>query len=120
MKRLTFVLSMLLFVCSSFADVQHAWEEIVLQTRSLDPTDAAKPIRKSPAKAPSVRIEERSLLFLSSIQEGEVLVRNEEGEVVFVAVIGDGWQRIALPSYLSGTFLIEIIQGQYCYWGYVN
>ncbi len=121
MKRLTLVFSLLLLVCYSFADMQHVTcEEIILQTRSLDTTDAAKPIRKSPVKAPSVGIEEHSLIFLSSIQEGEVLLYNEDGEVVFATIIGGGCQRITLPSYLTGTYIIEIFQGQHCYWGYVN
>lgn len=121
MKKLTLVFSLLLLVCYSFADMQHVTcEEIILQPRSLDPTDAAKPIRKSPVKAPSVGIEDCSLIFLSSIQEGEVLIYNEDGEVEFATIIGGGCQRIALPPYLTGTYIIEIFQGQHCYWGYVN
>lgn len=121
MKRLTLVFSLLLLFCYTFADMQHiTCEEIILQTRSLDPTDAAKPIRKSPVKAPSVGIEDHSLIFLSSIQEGEVKMYNEDGEVEFATLIGGGCQRIALPSYLTGTFIVEIFQGQYCYWGYIN
>lgn len=120
MKRLTLVFSLLLLVCHSFADVQHVTcEEIILQKRSLDPTDAAKPIRKSPVKVPSVWIEGHFLIFSSSIPDGSFQLYNEEGELEFSAII-DGSQRIELPSHLSGTFVIELFIGQCCYWGYIN
>lgn len=32
----------------------------------------------------------------------------------------DGSATLALPSYLSGNYEIQIIRGNYLFWGYIN
>lgn len=122
MKRITILLSMLLFVSISFAETQQfsSFETIILHVRITDPTNGHEPYRLSPVRIPSVSIEGHSLLFTTSCDNCVLAIINEDGDTEYMATIPEGTTSLTLPSHLSGEYCIQIIRGRFCFWGYID
>ena len=124
MKKL--LLSIVLLLASSFSDViaQNSGEyngvEIILHTSIIDPTKDNGPIRRSPIHVPSISIDDHTLFFNSSCDGCTLRLYNEEGDLVVNLIIPDNSSTISLPSFLTGEYEIQIIRGNYCFYGYIK
>ena len=124
MKKI--ILSVLLFLASSYSDVmaqvtgEDIGEEIVLQVGIIDPTEQNDPIKRSPIRIPSVRIEDHTLYFITSCDGCRLRLFNEDGELQYVITIPENSESIELPSYLTGEYEIQFIRGRYCFYGYIT
>lgn len=96
-----------------------SYEDIFFQVKKYDPTENAKPIKKEPAEIPSVSLSNHTLYFASCCDGCILSITNDKGTGVFRETIPNGTTLLSLPADLSGECIIEIIQGQFCFWGYI-
>ena len=122
-KKLFFVLGLILMVSlQGVAQTQSGQnpEVVVLQVKTENPAQAAGPIRRSPAMAPSVSLEDHTLYFNTPCDGCTLQLINEDGDVEVDVVIPEGTTTLTLPFYLEGEFLIQIIRGRYCFYGFIE
>ena len=80
----------------------------------VDPTN--KPIpHKSPILIPEVDLEGFTLTFFDSCVGCTLRIVNTEDEVEYTTVITS--DTLVLPSTLEGQYEIQIIQGEWCFYG---
>ena len=93
---------------------------INLEVRIDDPEVDQDGHPRSPILVPYVGINGYSLIFFTPCDGCVLRLSDENDNVVYTTVIPTGSTTLVLPSYLSGEYKIEIIQGIYCFWGYVE
>ena len=69
---------------------------------------------------PQLGINGYTLYFYTPCDGCVLRLSDENDNVVYSTVIPTGSTSLVLPSYLSGDYKIEIIQGIYCFWGYIE
>lgn len=116
MKR--FVFALVLVLASSLSGVM-AQDEIDLEVGIFDPTGSHEPYEKGPVLVPSVSIEDYTLYFITPCDGCTLRLLDENDVVVYSTVIPTGTTSLVLPSYLSGEYEIQIVQGFYYFWGYI-
>ena len=119
MKRI--ILCLMLGLVSSFSGVmaQEVGDEIDLEVDIFDPTGGHEPPQKGPILVPSVSLDGHTLYFATSCDGCTLRLLDENDAVVYSIVIPTGTTSLVLPSYLSGEYEIQIIQGFYYFWGYI-
>ena len=124
MKKI--ILSVLLFLASSYSDVMaqvagnDIGEGIVLYVGIIDPTKPDGPVKRSPIRIPSVSIDGHTLYFNTPCDGCTLRLINEDGEVVYNMIIPENSSAISLPSFLFGEYEIQIVRDNYCFYGYIN
>ena len=81
------------------------------------PLDVAGKPQKSPTESPEVYLDGHTLYFDEAIEGCPVLLIDEDENVVFSDSIGENQIALTFPSTLTGTFELQIIQGNiifYC------
>ena len=111
MKRFVFILALVL--ASSFNGIMAA--EIDLEVGIVDPTGSQEP----PVLVPSVSLEGYTLYFMTPCDGCTLRLLDEDDAVVFSTIIPTGTTSLVLPSYLSGEYEIQIIQGNIYFWGFI-
>ncbi len=86
----------------------------------VDPTDPTGDYPRSPILLPEVDIDGYTLTFYTPCDGCVLRLVNENDVVVYSTIIPTGATSLVLPSYLSGEYQIQIIQGNLCFWGYIN
>lgn len=81
---------------------------IPFQTGYIDPTRPGFP--KSPVLAPTVYIDGNVLTFETPCDGCVLQLVDEDGDVIYTIIIPAGTTTLVLPSYLSGTFELQIIR----------
>ncbi len=119
MRRFISILALVL--ASSFSGVmaQEVGDEIDLEVDIFDPTGSYEPPQKGPILVPSVSLDGHTLYFATSCDGCTLRLLDENNIVVHSTVIPSGTTSLVLPSYLSGEYEIQIIQGNYYFWGYI-
>lgn len=69
---------------------------------------------------PEVNLEDYTLTFYTPCDGCVLRLIDENDVVVYSTVIPTGATSIVLPSYLSGDYEIQIIQGNIYFYGYIN
>lgn len=111
MKRIIFVLALALV--SSFSDV--VARVIDFEVCITDPTENHEPLQKGPILTPYVNIEGYTLFFITPCNGCTLRIVNAEDEVEYTTIITSGM--LVLPSTLEGDYEIQIISGNYCFYG---
>lgn len=116
------ILSLVLLLLASFgqAGVHSVWNQLYLQVKIVDPTPHSDPIKRSPVVIPSLYLEGYTLQFETPCDCCTLKLVNEDGDVEYSIVIPEGTTSITLPLYLSGEYELQIIRGQFCFYGYVE
>ena len=96
------------------------FDELSLQVRLVDPSKPLKPIKRSPAKAPSLSIFDHTLYFATSCDGCILRLINEGGDVEYAIEIPENTSTITLPFYLYGEYELQILRGNYCFFGFVE
>lgn len=120
MKRSILALALILLASLTDATPKNVCDEVVLQVTITDPTEDQRPIKRGPVVIPSVSLEEHTLLFTTPCDGCTLRLINEDGEMKYITVIPAGTATLVLPSYLSGEYQLQIIRGNYCFWGYID
>lgn len=92
--------------------------DVQLQIRYDDPLEDQDNPHKGPVLIPDVSIDDYTLYFDSSCENCVLRLVNEEDEVVYTTIISSS--TLVLPSYLSGDYELQIIQGNYCFYGDIS
>ena len=77
-------------------------------------------IHKSPITIPEINLEDHTLFFITPCDGCTLRLLDENDNVVYSTVIATGTTSLVLPSTLSGEYEIQIIQGNICFYGYIN
>jgi hypothetical protein len=75
---------------------------------------------RSPVAIPEIKIDGYTLFFMTPCDGCVLRLLDENRDVVYSTVIPDSAVSLVLPSYLSGEYEIQIIQGSLYFWGYVD
>lgn len=119
MKKVILSLVLLLFASFSQARALSLWSHLSLQVRFDDPTIQEVPIGRSPVSIPSLSLEGYDLLFNTPCDGCTLRIVNEDGDIEYSIVIPAHTSSLTLPHSLSGEYELQIIQGQYCFYGNV-
>ena len=93
-------------------------DDIDLEVGYNDPNDPLDPYSRG--LIPHVGIDGYTLYFYTPCDGCILRLSDENDNVVYSTVIPTGAATLILPSYLSGNYKIEIVQGFYCFWGYIE
>ena len=119
-RLLLFALMMALLPLSSLRVSAENPDDIDLEAGYDDPDLDQNDYPRSPILIPHVGIDGYTLTFYTPCDGCTLRLLDESGNVVYTTVIPIGATTLVLPSYLSGEYRIEIIQGVFCFWGYIE
>lgn len=95
-------------------------QEVELSVKPIDPVIISKPIKRSPAMAPSVSLSDHTLYFNTSCDGCVLQLVNEDGDIEYGIIIPEDTETLSLPLYLEGEYELQIIRGNYCFYGYIE
>lgn len=99
------------------ASSPYVFHQVFLSVRYVDPTINQQGHPRSPIETPEIGIDGNTLNFVTSCDGCILRLVNEDGEVDYTTVIPTNTTIFELPSYLEGTYEIQIISGDYCFYG---
>ena len=109
------------FCVFAFCTTLCAWEPIPLMV-CID--DNTMPIghghTKSPIAPPTVYLEDNTLSFVPDHPEYVLYIKDEDEEVAYSTVVTSAETQVTLPTYLTGSYKIELVMGNWCFWGYIT
>ena len=122
MTKKCFLMSLCLTAVLSFTSVNvYADPEGVdLQVGYVDPDLGDDGLQKSPILIPEASLDDHTLIFDTPCDGCTLLLVDANDNVVYSMVIPTGTTSLVLPSSLSGEYKIQIIQGNLCFYGYIN
>lgn len=85
----------------------------------VDPTNPMDDYPRSPILVPRVDIDGYTLTFYTPCDGCVLRLIDENDNVVYSTVIPTGATSLVLPSYLSGDYEIQIVQGNIYFYGYI-
>lgn len=94
--------------------------DVGLQTSIINPTSQIGGHPKSPIQVPGISLDDHTLYFDTPCDGCTLNIVDENDVVVYTTVIPTGTTSLVLPSTLSGEYIIEIIRGNYCFWGLIE
>ena len=98
---------------NAYANVMFA--SIPLQVRIWDPEGEHNGPHRTPTETPEVTLDDHTLSFDASCHGCTLRLVNADNEVEYTTVITSS--TLVLPSTLDGTYELQIIQGEWCFYG---
>ena len=89
-----------------------------LEVGYIDPEADQDEPQRNPTTVPTVEIEDNILTFVTPCDGLELRLVIEENEVEYITVISG--TTLVLPSYLSGNYELQIISGNYIFYGDIS
>ena len=96
------------------------FDDLSLQVRLIDPSMPLRPIKRSQVKAPTLSIMDHTLYFVTSCDGCILRLLNEDGEMEYEIEIPENTSTLTLPFYLYGEYELQILRGNYCFYGIVE
>lgn len=115
-KKLFYLMMMALL--PSFS-VQVQADPVDLNLGYVDPEIGKSGQQRSPIAIPEVDIDDYTLSFITPCDGCTLQLVDEDGIVVYTTVIPNGATNLVLPSYLSGEYEIQIVRGNFYFYGYI-
>ncbi len=75
---------------------------------------------KTPMLAPTVYIDDYTLLFEVDHPEYVLYIKDEDDNVVYSTVVSSTQTQVVLPSTLSGNYQIELVMDYWLFTGWIN
>jgi len=119
-KSLMMMLMMAFLLLTSISVSAKQPTDINLEAGYVDPEDEGGDPHRSPILIPEVGIDNYTLTFYTPCDGCTLRLLDENDNIAFVTMIPVGSTTLVLPSYLSGTYQIQIISGNICFWGYID
>ena len=115
-KLLLFLFSAFIFSTSVSAQV------LIPLTVSIEEDDqpGGPGYPKTPITAPTVYIDDYTLLFEVDHPEYVLYIKDEDDNVVYSTVVYSTQTQVVLPSTLSGNYQIELVMGYWLFTGWIN
>ncbi|UPS44914.1 DUF3244 domain-containing protein [Prevotella sp. E15-22] len=123
MKKFFLIFNLIFMVSlSGIAQIQSdpQKQEVELSVKPIDPVIISKPIKRSPAMAPSVSLSDHTLYFNTSCDGYVLRLVNEDGDIEYDIIIPEDTETLSLPFYLEGEYELQIIRDNYCFYGYIE
>ena len=119
MKKTKLLIMTLIMVMLPLSNVRVSAEpeDVPLETGIVDPSDPHDNPQREPVKVPEVSIEDYTLYFNTPCDGYVLRLVDEFDSVVYSTVIPVGATSLVLPSYLSGTYELQIVAGISCFYG---
>lgn len=117
MKKTKLLFMTLIMVMLPLSNVRVSAEPEDVPLEYEDPSENQDNPHKSPVLIPEVSIEDYTLYFNTPCDGYVLRLVDEFDNVVYSTVIPVGATSLVLPSYLSGTYELQIITGIYCFYG---
>lgn len=92
---------------------------VVLHLFKIDKDKDKGSYHKGPVQIPSIALDGHTLYFFTPCDGDTLRLVDEDGVVVYSLVIPDGSSSLELPATLSGEYELQIIRGNFCFWGAV-
>ena len=118
MNKKRFLFVALMTVVLSVFSIQVLAEPLDLRLEYTKPKEGQHGESRGPVSIPEVDLDDYTLLFITPCDGCVLRLLNEDGEVAYTTVINS--TSLVLPSNLSGEYRIEIISGNFCFWGYIE
>lgn len=93
---------------------------IDLQVGYIDPDAGNIGNNKAPVFVPKISIEDYTVFFFTPCDGSTLRLLDENGNVVYSTIIPNGATSLVLPSSLSGSYELQIIQGNLYFYGYIT
>ena len=106
-------------ICSDLSH-SHSSEVIDLSVSKNDPDKGKNDQHKSPVQIPSVSLDDHTLYFFTPCDGCVLNLVDESGVVVYSLVIPEDTAYLELPAELSGEYELQIVRGNYCFWGVIE
>ena len=119
-KRFVFISLLTVMLSLTSVSVYADPTDILLQVEYVDPNYGNDGQQRGPVLIPDVSLDGYSLIFNTPCDGYTLRLLDENGAVVYSTVIPTGTTSLVLPSYLSGEYEIQIIQGNICFYGYIT
>lgn len=100
--------------------VQVQADPVDLNLGYVDPEIGKSGQQRSPIAIPEVDIDDYTLSFITPCDGCTLQLVDEDGFIVYTTVIPNGTTNLVLPSYLSGDYEIQIVRGNFYFYGYIN
>lgn len=121
MKRKTFIISLMMALLPLTSICVYADPTgIQLEVRYDDPIIGMGGMPRTPIPIPEVSIENYTLYFDTPCDGCILRLVNAEDEVEYTTVIPANAASLVLPAYLEGEYEIQIVQGEYCFYGFIE
>ena len=75
---------------------------------------------RTPITAPTVYIDDYTLLFEVDHPEYVLYIKDEDDNVVYSTVVSSTQTQVVLPSTLSGDYQIELVMSYWLFTGWIN
>lgn len=121
MAKKNFLIISCLTVMLSFSSVNVYADPqgVVLQVGYIDPNNGDDGQQKSPILVPEISLDGYSIIFDTPCDGSTLRLVDDNDNLVYSTVIPTGTTNMVLPSFLSGYYKIQIIQGNLCFYGYI-
>ena len=120
MKKKTFLMLALVTALLSLTNIRaYATPvQIPLEAGYIDPSMNQPNPHRGPVQPPLIYMEDGTLTFVTSCDGCELQLLDEDGEVVYYTIISGS--TLVLPGTLSGSYQLQIISGNYIFYGEIN
>ena len=119
-KKILFVL----FVCLMNIELTTAQTVVPLNDNGIgDPTSMNGGHNKSPISVPTLYIDGNNLYLVENYSATVCLYASDDDElqnVIYTTFINENGHTVVLPTYLEGSFIIEIIVNNHSFIGYIE
>lgn len=115
-----FIMCLMALLSFTSVNVYASPKSINLQVGYVDPTEGNDGENRSPILVPEISLDGYSVIFNTPCDGCTLRLLDANDNVVYSTVIPTGTTSLVLPSYLSGEYEIQIIQGNLCFYGYIN
>lgn len=122
MAKKSFLLLALTMAMLSLSSVRvsAASTPIPLTEEYIDPHKGQLGGHRSQTIVPELEIDDYTLFFMTPCDNCVLRLLDEDGAVVYTTIVPSHTTSLVLPSYLSGAYEIQIIQGSIYYWGNID
>ena len=120
MKNLLFILMSCFFISTHAMAQTPGGDPIDLNLGWIDPTPVGDGPARTPVDSPTVYLNDHTLTFATSHSEYVLYIKDENETVVYSTVVTSATKEVVLPSTLSGDYEIQLVTGNWCFWGYIE
>ena len=86
----------------------------------IDPKTAGNQLPKNPIEVPLVYIDDYTLTFEAYHPDYALIIKDEDGDVVYSTTVFSAQTQVVLPSTLSGNYEIQLIMGNWLFTGWIE
>jgi hypothetical protein len=120
MKNKLFFVAMFIFTMGTMLANSGNGGNVPLVYKPIKTGDIQTQPSKSPIQIPVVYLTGNVLSFDSSIEGCTIQLLDEDENVIFSHFIEENETSLTLPSYLSGTYELQIIRGNITFYAFIE